>query len=275
MLAAITIAPQFAAPDRPRVPNLSPSLVGRTRPDCVLLIGWVAGRRVPPSSSLVSLPASPLLTSLESLTPRHVHSLGAACAHCSSSSSSSTRATALGCVGPDIRRTNLLGDSCRQCAIGMVCIIFTCQYGDQCSLHCFFSSSRDPRENGGSNGTRGDVTPGGSQSSSSHPPPLDALQCSLVAGQRRITTARFGLVMEDQSSTTCQRYATLTPTHQSTGQEGCPSPRRSSVPLRESVRVSHTWEALGDVDDAGVAALGLLDLPLAGGILALLSRCGM
>lgn len=75
-----------------------------------------------------------------------------------------------GCVGPDLRRTNLLGDSCRQCTIGMV-YIFTCQYGDQCSLHCFFSSSRDPRDNGGSNGTRGDVTPGGSQSTSSHPPP--------------------------------------------------------------------------------------------------------
>lgn len=53
---------------------------------------------------------------------------------------------------------------------GLDCI-FACQYGDQCSLHCFFLSSRDPRENGGSNGTRGDVTPGGSQSSSSHPPP--------------------------------------------------------------------------------------------------------
>lgn len=36
---------------------------------------------------------------------------------------------------------------------------------------CFFSSSRDPRDNGGSNGTRYDVTHAGSQSSSSTPSP--------------------------------------------------------------------------------------------------------
>lgn len=44
----------------------------------------------------------------------------------------------------------------------------------------------------------------------------------------------------------------------------------------ESLFACHTHGKLwGDVDDAGVAAFGLLDLLLAGGILALLCRCGM
>lgn len=59
--------------------------------------------------------------------------------------------------------------------------------------------------------------------------PLDALLSSLVAGLRRIITARFGLVMEDQTLTTCQRYATSNPPVHEPG--SLPSPRQSSVLL--------------------------------------------
>lgn len=132
--------------------------------------------------------------------------------------------------------------------------IFTCQYGDQCSLPCFFSSSRDPRDNGGSNGTRGDVTPGGSQSSSSHACPLDALQCSLAAGQSRINNIKIrprngGPNFNDMSAL-CH-----IPTHQSTGQEGA-AIASSSILLRESVRVSHTWESSGGRGRCGGGCIG-------------------
>lgn len=120
---------------------------------------------LPPCLTSVA-PHLTLLTCPGSFHPRDIHVLVTSRVHFQYEEERESA----GCVGPDIRRTNLLGDSCRQCTIGMVCI-FTCQYGDQCSLHCFFSSSRDPRDNGGSNGTRGDVTPGGSQSTLSHPPP--------------------------------------------------------------------------------------------------------
>lgn len=167
MLAAIAIAPQFAVPI-PRSVYLS-SLgpqgpEGAASPPPLSLSRWLRPHSCPGPPSPTCRP-DPVLPP----GPRGPSRPPSGAVRCG------TRATAPA-VTPRIldgRTCPALpcpGVSCRQCAIGMVCI-FTCQYGDQCSLHCFFSSSRDPRGDGGSNGTRGDVTPGGSQSSSSHPPP--------------------------------------------------------------------------------------------------------
>lgn len=74
--------------------------------------------------------------------------------------------------------------------------------------------------------------------------PLGALLCSLAAGLCRITTARFGLVMEDQTSTTCQRYATSNPPVHEPGR----LPIASSIecaPARVCSRVTHMGSSGG------------------------------
>lgn len=88
--------------------------------------------------------------------------------------------------------------------------------------------------------------------------PLGALLCSLAAGLCRITTARFGLVMEDQTSTTCQRYATSNPPVHEPGR----LPIASSIecaPARVCSRVTHmgssggTWTMRGWLHSASWA----------------------